>query len=178
MFDGRASYGKFLMSLMTTPSDTTSSGPSGQGMALHTSRRHARQLALQMLFQQEFQDSHASWEEQFWATQTATPEVKTFASSLHQGVLRHQSEIDSLIQSFSVDWAIDRMPVVDRNILRCAIYELLWEPDIPAMVTINEAVELAKRFADEETKGFVNGILDHIFRHDGRLADKHRQAES
>ncbi len=67
------------------------------------------------------------------------------------------------------------MPVVDRNILRCAIYELLWEPDIPAAVTINEAIELAKRFADDETQRFVNGILDHILRDDQRLTEKRNQ---
>ncbi len=70
------------------------------------------------------------------------------------------------------------MPVVDRNILRCATYELLWEPDIPAAVTINEAIELAKRFADDEAQRFVNGILDHILRQEDRLTEKRHQVTS
>jgi transcription antitermination protein NusB len=72
---------------------------------------------------------------------------------------------------------LKRMPVVDRNILRCSLYELLWEPDIPAMVTINEAVELAKRFADDEARRFVNGLLDHVLRDEPRLAAKRSRAQ-
>jgi N utilization substance protein B len=64
------------------------------------------------------------------------------------------------------------MPVVDRNILRAALYELLWMPDVPAKVTVNEAIELAKRFADDQTKKFVNGILDQVLKSDPRLEDK------
>ena len=67
------------------------------------------------------------------------------------------------------------MPVVDRNVLRCAIYELLWEPEIPAVVTINEAIELAKRFADDEAQRFINGILDHILREEEQLLEKRQQ---
>jgi N utilization substance protein B len=139
------------------------------------SRRLARQLALQMLFQHEFQGQNPSWQEKFWASQSASPHVQTFASTLHQGVIDHQVDIDQIIRRFAIDWSIERMPIVDRNILRCAIYEFLWEPDIPAMVTINEAIELAKRFADDETKRFVNGILDHILHDEIRLANKRRQ---
>ena len=156
---------------MTIPSDVPQA-PLAKG---GSSRRLARQLALQLLFQQEFQTRHAVWEEKFWENQSASVNVRTFATSLLQGVKDHQSDIDCLIQKFAVDWSIKRMPVVDRNILRCAIYELLWEPDIPAAVTINEAIELAKRFADDEAQRFVNGILDHILRDDLRLAEKRNQ---
>jgi N utilization substance protein B len=127
------------------------------------------------LFQQEFQTRHAVWEEKFWENQSASVKIRAFATSLLQGVKDHQSDIDYLIQKFAVDWSIKRMPVVDRNILRCAIYELIWEPDIPAAVTINEAIELAKRFADDEAQRFVNGILDHILRDDQRLNEKRNQ---
>ena len=68
--------------------------------------------------------------------------------------------------------SVVRMPVVDRNILRAALYELLWMPEVPAKVTVNEAIELAKQFADDETKRFVNGVLDHIIETEPRLADK------
>jgi len=156
---------------MTIPSNV----PQASSNKSSSSRRLARQLALQLLFQQEFQARHAVCDEKFWENQRAFVTVRAFATSLLQGVKDHQSDIDYLIQKFAVDWSIKRMPVVDRNILRCAIYELLWEPDIPAAVTINEAIELAKRFADDETQRFVNGILDHILREDQRLTEKRNQ---
>jgi transcription antitermination protein NusB len=142
------------------------------------SRRHARQLALQMLFQHEFQDRDPSWQDKFWSGQSVSPDGQAFTMVLVNGVLTHQQEIDQLIRQFAVGWSLERMPVVDRNILRCAIFELLWEPDIPPMVTINEAVELAKRFADDEARKFVNGLLDHILRDDPRLLEKRNQIKS
>jgi len=158
---------------MAIPSDVPQAPVSkGEG----SSRRLARQLALQLLFQQEFQAKHVAWEEEFWeAHQSASANVRTFATRILHGVKEHQSDIDQLIQKFAVDWSVSRMPVVDRNILRCAIYELLWEPDIPAVVTINEAIELAKRFADDEAQRFINGILDHILRDEEQLTQKRQQ---
>jgi N utilization substance protein B len=153
---------------MTIPSDP----PQASRTNARPSRRLARQLALQMLFQHEFQDQNPSWQEKFWASQSASPEVQAFTSSIVLGVITNQVEIDRIIRDFAVDWSLERMPVVDRNVLRCSIYELLWEPDIPAMVTINEAVELAKRFADDEARRFVNGLLDHVLRDEPRLAEK------
>ena len=160
---------------MTIPADVPPAPPSKGG---GSSRRLARQLALQLLFQQEFQAKHVAWEEDFWEEhQSASANVRTFATSILHGVKDHQSDIDHLIQRFAVDWSISRMPVVDRNILRCAIYELLWEPEIPAVVTINEAIELAKRFADDEAQRFVNGILDHILRDEEQLIEKRQQCK-
>lgn len=153
---------------MTIPSDSPQP-PSTKG---GSSRRLGRQFGLQLLFQQEFQAKHAAWQDKFWENQPASENVRAFATSLLQGVKDHQADIDHLIQTYAVDWSIGRMPVVDRNILRCAIYELLWEPDIPPAVTINEAIELAKRFADDEAQRFVNGILDSILRHEERLTAK------
>jgi len=144
----------------------------------NVARRFARQLALQMLFQHEFQDRDPSWQDKFWSSQSTSLEVRTFTSLIVEGTLKHQQEIDQLIRRFAIDWSLERMPVVDRNILRCAIFELLWAPDIPAMVTINEAVELAKLFADDEAKKFVNGLLDHILRHDPRLTEKLHQIKT
>ena len=143
-----------------------------------SSRRFARQLALQLLFQQEFQAKQDEWQKDFWKEhQSTTAQVRDFAMSIFQGVNDHQAEIDRLIQKFAVEWSLSRMPVVDRNILRCAVYELLWEQDIPAAVTINEAIELAKRFADHETQRFVNGILDHILRDEDCLLHKRQQSK-
>ena len=170
MFVNLGFYGNSRFMTMTIPSDVPPAPLSKRGSS---SRRLARQLALQLLFQQEFQAKHTTWEKDFWEEhQSASDTVRTFATSILQGVNDHQSDIDHLIQRFAVDWSISRMPVVDRNILRCAIYELLWEPDIPAAVTINEAIELAKRFADDEAQRFVNGILDHILRDEDRLLEK------
>jgi N utilization substance protein B len=77
-------------------------------------------------------------------------------------VLQHQEEIDRLIQKHALNWTIGRMSIIDRNILRCAVFELLKISDIPAKVTLNEAIEIAKRYSDEESGAFVNGILDHL----------------
>jgi N utilization substance protein B len=86
--------------------------------------------------------------------------------------MAHRAELDNLIGTYASNWKVSRMPVVDRNILRAALCELLWVPDVPAKVTVNEAIELAKRFADDETKGFVNGVLDKILKEEPRLQDK------
>lgn len=142
------------------------------------SRRHARQYALQILFQHEFQEQNVSRQEKFWAGQSASPEVQEFATRIVRGVTANQAEIDHIIRHFAVGWSLERMPVVDRNVLRCAVYELLWEPDIPAMATINEAVELAKRFADDDARKFINGLLDHVLREEPRLAQKRGRTPS
>ncbi|GJL66520.1 MAG: hypothetical protein NPIRA05_14910 [Nitrospirales bacterium] len=138
----------------------------------HRSRRAARQLALQFLFQNEFQQRSSHSLDKFWEDHESAPEVQLFATQVVEGVFAHQKELDTLINDYAVEWTLSRMPVVDRNILRCAIFELFWLPEVPAKVTINEALELAKRFADEESKRFLNGILDRIIQHDPQLAEK------
>ena len=146
----------------------------GSSPELHRSytRHDARELALQILFQCDFHGSTEFWLEQFWAQRDALESVRAFASELVDGVQTHQGELDDLIAAYARNWTIDRMPVVDRNILRQAIYELLWVPDVPAKVTVDEALELAKNFADDETRRFVNGILDQLIKHDARLEPK------
>ncbi len=79
-------------------------------------------------------------------------------------IARKKQEIDEIISSHSKDWTIDRMPIVDRNILRMAIYEMLYAPDIPPKVSIDEAVELAKKYGDKDSYKFINGILDAILK--------------
>lgn len=135
-------------------------------------RHDARELALQILFQCDFHGSTEFWLEQFWEQRDASEPVRTFASELVAGVRTHQVELDDLIAAYARNWTVDRMPVVDRNILRQAMYELLWVPDVPAKVTVDEALELAKNFADDETRRFVNGILDQLIKHDARLEPK------
>lgn len=88
--------------------------------------------------------------------------VRPFAEELARGVSLHREAIDALITSASEHWRIERMSLVDRNVLRIAIYEMLHCPDIPPKVSINEAVELGKAFGTGDSSAFINGILDHI----------------
>ncbi len=135
-------------------------------------RRQARVYALQILFQWDIHGGTGDWLKEFWAEREASPELRAFTDQLVDGVLKHHAEIDRLIGASATNWAVHRMPVVDRNILRVGLYELLWVPDVPAKVTVNEALELAKVFADDEARGFVNGILDRVLKEDARLEQK------
>ncbi len=94
---------------------------------------------------------------------------KAFAQLLVQGVVDNLAEIDALIEEASTNWRVRRMPVVDRNILRLATFELMKCDDIPANVSVNEAIELAKRFGGDDSRAFVNGLVDRIGHKLGRL---------
>ena len=91
-----------------------------------------------------------------------TPDVLEYARSLVTGVQEHHADIDSLITSYADKWAIERMPMVDRNLVRIALFELFWGDDVPVAVAINEAVDLAKAFSTEDSGRFVNGLLGRI----------------
>jgi N utilization substance protein B len=136
------------------------------------SRRQSRERALQVLFQWDIHGNTDHWLNDFWEQNHTPGDVRQFADQLINGVMAHHEELDRLIGGHATNWKVSRMPVVDRNILRAALYELLWMPEVPAKVTVNEAIELAKQFADDETKRFVNGVLDHIIETDPRLSDK------
>ena len=142
-------------------------------------RRRAREFALQALYkvdQVEMNGREAL--SSLWAGQAdaeglggarpADLDERGFAERLVLGVQRRRPEIDQLIEGASVNWRLSRMPVVDRNILRLAAFELLDCRDVPASVSINEAVELAKRYGDKDSRAFVNGILDRIAAETGR----------
>lgn len=90
------------------------------------------------------------------------PEAIPYAEGLVAGVVEKKGELDDLIRKFSQHWRIDRMSLVDRNILRIGAFELCYRPDVPARVVINEAIELAKRYGTDDSGAFVNGILDSI----------------
>ena len=96
-------------------------------------------------------------------------EVKAFAEEIIKGTYKHLAEINKLIHKCAKNWSLDRMAVVDRNVLRMAVYEILHRMDIPTSVTINEAIEIAKKFGTEESGSFVNGILDNVARTTGNL---------
>jgi N utilization substance protein B len=95
----------------------------------------------------------------------APEDIRVFATELVTGVQEHQAEIDGLIEQFSEHWRLERMSAVDRNIIRLGVLELLYREDIPAKVSINEAVDLGKRFGSEDSGAFINGILDRIRLH-------------
>ena len=136
------------------------------------SRHQARERALQILFQYDIHGAPGLWLEEFWKPLTVDEGIKAFAERLVAGVLDKKQELDQLIGAYATNWKVSRMPIVDRNILRAGLYELLWMQDIPAKVTIDEAVELAKGFGDEEASKFVNGILDKVLATELRLEAK------
>ena len=102
--------------------------------------------------------------------------MKAFAERLVAGVLEKKKDLDALIGKYATNWKISRMPIVDRNILRAGVYELLWMDDVPAKVTVNEAIELAKSFGDDDASKFVNGILDQVLTKEPRLEAKRAEA--
>ncbi|HOE68720.1 MAG TPA: transcription antitermination factor NusB [Candidatus Omnitrophota bacterium] len=131
-------------------------------------RTRARECALQILYQFEINPGPLpALLAEFWAAEEqgdATPEVCEFANLIVSGTAEHRDEIDQVVDRYADNWSISRMAVIDRNILRFATYELLFMGDIPPKVTINEAVNLAKKFSQEESGKFVNGVLDKINR--------------
>lgn len=129
-------------------------------------RRRARECALQMLFSYDLarspvEDLIAS----YWGELAeAAEEVRAFANELVEGTIEHLTQIDDRIRVRTEHWRIPRMAVVDRNLLRMAVFEFLYQPSTPRTVAINEALEIARRFSTSEATQFVNGILDAIKR--------------
>jgi N utilization substance protein B len=151
-------------------------------------RREARERAVQFLFQHDLNPPDnldealgQFWESQraaaiaddkgvaHWGQQVELPpptadelEVRRFAEPLIRGTLAHRDEADALISRLAKNWDLHRMASVDRNILRLAVYEMLHRDDIPPVVSINEAVDVAKKFSTQDSGKFVNGILDKV----------------
>src|SRR5512136_2191239 len=151
-------------------------------------RREARERAVQFLFQHDLNppDDLEAALEQFWQSQRAAAiaeekgaatwgqsvelpppsaeeaSVRLFADPLIRGTLEHRNEADDVIKKHAKNWELHRIAAVDRNVLRLAIYEMLHRDDIPAVVSINEAVDIAKKFSTHDSGKFVNGILDKI----------------
>jgi N utilization substance protein B len=129
----------------------------------YLSRSHCRELALQFLYQAEFSGPRRAPEvAAFWQHFRKGNKTPAYLLELVEGVAAHLEELDTLIVRYSEHWRLERMAAVDRNLLRLASYELLYQPQIPPKVVINEAVELAKLYGSEDSGGFVNGILDRI----------------
>ena len=126
-------------------------------------RRRARELALQVLYQLDIRGEKA--EEilcQFWKQNNTEKTVEDFANILVKGVEEKRGDIDQLLAKCALNWELDRMSVVDRNILRLGSFEILFLKNIPYPVSINEAIELAKIFGAEDSPKFINGILNKV----------------
>ena len=151
-------------------------------------RREARERAVQFLFQHDLnppEDLNAALA-QFWDSQRTAAiaeekgaatwgqpvelppptaeeaEVRLFAEPLIRGAIEHRDDLDAQIRKYAKNWELRRIAAVDRNILRLAIYEMLYRDDIPPIVSINEAVDIAKKFSTQDSSKFVNGILDKV----------------
>lgn len=126
-------------------------------------RRKARELAVQILYQMEMKGAEPREVlGLFWKGQEANEESVKFSTDLVEGIYRNRVEIDQLIERHSLHWKMVRMTVVDRNILRLGVYELLYLHDVPTSVALNEAIEIAKKFGTEDSGSFINGILDNV----------------
>ncbi|MCP4670622.1 MAG: transcription antitermination factor NusB [Desulfobacula sp.] len=132
-------------------------------------RRQARELALQALFALDMEKAFPSKDldenlDAFCASneEKLIKSVKSFFLELVQGVNENYSQIDGFLDKYSKHWKISRMPVVDRNIMRIAVFEFLKHSDIPCSVTINEAVEIGKKYGTRDSGSFINGVLDRI----------------
>jgi len=129
-------------------------------------RRRARECALKILYQKEMREEPVEvLLKEFWESSTVRSQgVKSYAEKIVHGVMENFSEIDRLISGAALNWQLERMGMVDRNILRIGVWELLFSPDVPKAVVINEAIEIARLYSGDESPGFVNGILDKVAR--------------
>jgi N utilization substance protein B len=137
-------------------------------------RRKAREYALQLLFQLDIRKDKpsATLFKRFWTDEDPDEEVRAFAEEIVKGTFKHLRDINAKVLACAKNWSLDRMAVIDRNVLRLATYEILYRMDIPPSVTINEAIELAKKYGTDESGAFVNGILDSIARGAGKVDAK------
>lgn len=135
-------------------------------------RTKGREYALQILYAIDIsKGDEAERMESFWNhVEETDPDVRKFANMLVRGVMKHVGDIDGMITKYATNWEIGRMAVIDRNILRLATYELLFDKEIPPKVSINEAIDIAKRFGDKDSGKFVNGILDKIHKTESKKA--------
>jgi N utilization substance protein B len=129
-------------------------------------RRKSREIAMQMLFQGDLGKQKAEDVTRlFWDSRDdVDDETRAFADELYRVATEREDEIDAMIQKHAQNWRLERMPVVDRNLLRAAVAEMLGYPKTPAAVIINESLEIARRYAAPESVNFLNGVLDAVGR--------------
>lgn len=135
-------------------------------MKMQYERSHGRQQALQVLFQEEVTGQTLTQMLEEGTCSSETGNLDDFAADLVRGVEANRDTIDMRLGQISENWSVSRMSIVDRNVLRIAVYEISFDESIPASVAINEAVELAKAFGDENSSKFVNGVLGRVVRDD------------
>lgn len=126
-----------------------------------SARSKARQRALEVLFEGELRGAPAL-DVLARRVATSSPPLNQYAATLVEGVHAHRERIDELLATYAVGWTLDRMPAVDRNVLRLGAYELLWCDDVPDGVAISEAVALARELSTDESPTFVNGLLSRL----------------
>jgi len=127
-------------------------------------RRKSREVALQSLYQLDLHSEadpsrHGA---EFWERHPVDADTRAFADALVRGTKTNQAKIDQVLSQFAEHWDLERMSVVDRNILRLAAFELLWTGEVPPKVAINEAIEIAKKFGTKDSSRFINGVLDRV----------------
>ena len=135
-----------------------------------SARSKARKRALDVLFEAEQRDVDVRSVFLRVATDATSP-LNPYTEELVNGVTAHRDRIDELIATYAEGWSLDRMPAVDRNLLRIAVYELLYESDVPSQVAIDEAVTLAKDLSTDDSPSFINGVLGRIESLRERLSD-------
>ncbi len=136
---------------------TTSAAPEVNAAPVGPGRHEARERAIELLYEA---DTRSAQPHEILEALPLEPDP--YAEAAFIGVSETQTRIDTLIEEFSTDWAVHRMPVVDRAILRLAVWELVHRPDVPTAVVLNEAVELAKDYSTERSPAFINGVLDAV----------------
>lgn len=144
-------------------------------------RRDAREWALQLVFSLDLNtrsELDSVFADFFESYPTDDAEARGFAEGLVRGVVRERKEIDAAIEGFAEHWRMARMGVVDRNVLRIAVYELMFCPEVPPPVVINEAIDIAKYFSNSESGRFVNGILDRARKEMEKSRDEKSTAKS
>ncbi|MBI1820852.1 MAG: transcription antitermination factor NusB [Nitrospirae bacterium] len=135
-------------------------------------RRKSRECALQAMFQVDITHDRRYLLERYWKENPCSEVVKEFTTQLVTGCLEHLSEIDKILEKHTENWSLSRMGRVDRNVLRLAVYELFYREDIPAKVTLNEAIAIVKKYAEETSGAFINGILDRILKTEPKIQKK------
>ena len=160
---------------MTPGPDAAPAGDPGT-IAFMRERRYARACALRFLYQLEVSgtwEMPAAESGQFWQQMAAFDDApletefaraRGFAETVVAGVLAHREAIDATLTAAAANWSLARMGAVDRNLLRLAAFELLYNPEMPGIAAINEAIELAKEYGDKDSGRFVNGILDRLLK--------------
>ena len=135
-------------------------------------RRSSRELAIKFLYLTEMNPGEVEKKlEQFWESNSCQDDIKNYTEELLTKIRKNQPAIDNLLKKFSENWTLDRMAVIDRNLLRLAACELMYDKSIPPKVVIDEAVEIAKKYGSGESPNFINGILDRVMKEVAGVAD-------